>query len=107
MARVMTDTGEDVYGIACEEYTAVCVDEEGIGHVYGNYPADDDYAYFLQPDCIEPNQPEFVEPDTPLTWNRGMILSKCIKSRVRKPGNSHLISMTGSRVQVVSGKIGT
>ena len=55
-------------GIACEEYTAVCIDETGIGHVYGFYPTEDDYAYFLFANCNGINNPETLTAGLPLTW---------------------------------------
>ncbi len=70
LARIFQDYGVAAKGIACEEYTAVCIDTNGIGHVYGDFPSNDDYAYFLQPNCILPNTPENCTSGQPLTWNR-------------------------------------
>jgi cyanophycinase-like exopeptidase len=70
LAKIFKDYGVAAKGIACEEYTAVCIDTNGIGHVYGDYPASDDYAYFLQPNCILPNSPENCSAAQPLTWDR-------------------------------------
>ena len=70
LARIFQDYGVPVNGIACDEYTAVCIDTNGIGYVYGDYPANDDYAYFLQPNCILPNSPENCTIGQPLLWAR-------------------------------------
>ncbi|MCY7410271.1 MAG: T9SS type A sorting domain-containing protein [Chitinophagales bacterium] len=70
LARLMTDYGFRPYGIASEEYTAVCIDENNIAHVYGYYPDYDDYAYFIQANCIEPNEPETCVAGQPLSWDR-------------------------------------
>ena len=52
-------------GIGVNEYTAVGIDEDGKGYVFGN-PSYDDFAYFLvSDDCL----PEACEDGTPLTWN--------------------------------------
>ena len=70
LARILTDTGVQARGIACDEYTAVCVDANGLARVYGGYPQYDENAYFIQINCElnDPN-PEVCEPNTPLTWN--------------------------------------
>jgi cyanophycinase-like exopeptidase len=70
LARILKDYGVVAKGIACEEYTAVCIDTNGIARVYGNYPTNADYAYFLQPNCLLPNAPENCNSGQPLTWNR-------------------------------------
>jgi len=70
MARMLNDHGTMAKGIACDEYTAVCIDENGIASVYGEYPNYDDYAYFLQVNCeYKFNFPETILSNTPLTWN--------------------------------------
>lgn len=71
MARTLADHGWDVKGIASEEYVAVCVDTDGIARVYGEYPAFQDFAFFLQVNCLEPDGPETITPGVPLTWHHG------------------------------------
>lgn len=71
LARIVTDHGDRAFGIACDEYTAVCVDESGIAHVYGEFPTYDDNAYFLQANCVAPYEPETCTASTPLHWFRG------------------------------------
>ncbi|MEM9260636.1 MAG: cyanophycinase, partial [Bacteroidota bacterium] len=61
--------GTDAYGIACDEYTAVCLTPEGIGHVYGD-GSEEDYAYFLQANC-KAGPPETLANGQPLTWDHG------------------------------------
>jgi cyanophycinase-like exopeptidase len=71
LARMLTDWGKNVRGIACEEYTAVCVDTSGIGHVYGDSPNSDDNAYFLRINCEIPgNAPEVCVNNLPLQWDQ-------------------------------------
>jgi len=73
LARMMTD--DNVFfaqGIACDEYTAVCIDENGIAKVYGGYPTYDDNAYFLRTNCgnMDTNPfPESCVDGSPLDWN--------------------------------------
>lgn len=69
MARIEQDIEERSFGIASDEYTAVCVDSEGNARAFGDYPEYDDYVYFLQSNC-QKEGPEIIEPGTPLTWNR-------------------------------------
>ncbi|MFN7014986.1 MAG: T9SS type A sorting domain-containing protein, partial [Bacteroidia bacterium] len=59
-----------VYGIACDEYTAVCIDSTYSARVFGEYPTYDDNAYFIQINCKQPNIPETFISNQPLTWNR-------------------------------------
>jgi len=69
LARLST-WGINAKGIACDEYTAVCIAPDGIASVYGNYPTDDDNAYFIQRNCLLSNpNPETCSANTPLTWN--------------------------------------
>ncbi|MBK9454260.1 MAG: cyanophycinase [Bacteroidetes bacterium] len=63
MARLIQDYGIDARGIGVEEETAVCIDELGIGHVYGL-----NNAYFLKK---HGGNPETIVSGSPLTWDRG------------------------------------
>jgi cyanophycinase-like exopeptidase len=72
LARILVDEGIQARGIACDEYTAVCIDDSGIARVYGGHPTYDDNAYFIQVNCeIENNVPENCTNGNPLTWNQG------------------------------------
>ncbi|MFT4602624.1 MAG: cyanophycinase-like exopeptidase [Arenicella sp.] len=70
LARVAQDDGNFIKGIACNEYTAVCVDENGLAAVYGDYPNYDEFAYFLQYNCDSQSPfPENCQSGQPLDWN--------------------------------------
>ncbi|MBI1265904.1 MAG: T9SS type A sorting domain-containing protein [Cryomorphaceae bacterium] len=70
MARIATDYGANPKGIASEEYTAVCVDTNGIGRVFGGYPQYEDYAYFIQTNCeLQDSSPETCEAGSNLVWS--------------------------------------
>ena len=57
--------------MACDEYTAVCIDENGMARAYGEWPAYDENVYFIQPNCeLQDYMPEDCSPDTPLNWDR-------------------------------------
>lgn len=72
LARILKDWGIEARGIACDEYTAVCVDPNGIAHIYGDSPSQDDNAYFIQINCeLDIRSPEVCANNTPLTWNLG------------------------------------
>jgi cyanophycinase-like exopeptidase len=68
LARFATDEGMRSFGIACNEYTAVCIDENANASVYGDYPSYEEYAYFLQANCVTDFQPENCTSANPLTW---------------------------------------
>ncbi|GAA0871666.1 hypothetical protein GCM10009117_08120 [Gangjinia marincola] len=69
IARFTKEDNQRFFGIAAEEYTAVCINEDGRAYVYGNFPEFDDYAYFIQPTCSTDFGPEICEPNTSLTWD--------------------------------------
>lgn len=58
-----------IYGIACNEYTAVCIGNDGIAHVYGDYPNYQEFAYFIQPNCNIANNIQNMQAGQPLTWD--------------------------------------
>jgi len=68
MARMHNELGERSFGIACDEYTAVCIDSTGIGAVYGEWPEYDDFAFFVQMNCEEGNVPEMMQAGLPFVW---------------------------------------
>eukprot|EP01093_Parvamoeba_rugata_P011410 TRINITY_DN3132_c0_g2_i1.p1 TRINITY_DN3132_c0_g2~~TRINITY_DN3132_c0_g2_i1.p1 ORF type:complete len:389 (-),score=87.31 TRINITY_DN3132_c0_g2_i1:177-1343(-) len=79
LARIATDNGTRSFGIGCNEYTAVCVEPDGKAYVYGEYPAYDEYVYFLQANCTTDFEPETCVSGSPLTWNRGAEAIKVYK----------------------------
>ena len=65
LSRMITDSSMiDVKSIACNEKTAVCIDENGIAMVVGVGK-----AFFLRQWCAEP---EKCSPGQPLTWTNGV-----------------------------------
>jgi cyanophycinase-like exopeptidase len=77
LARIKTDYGVYANAIACDEYTAVCIDTNGIARVFGGHPTYDDNAYFIQSNCELTNQiPENCSTGNPLTWNLGGLAVK-------------------------------
>ena len=71
LALIMKDYSPSAYGIACNEYVAVCIGTDGLAHVYGDYPNYQEFAYFIQPNCEWMNFIENCQPGQPLTWNYG------------------------------------
>lgn len=71
LARIQRDYGRWARAIACDEYTAVCIDSSGWASVYGNDPAGSDQAWFVQSNCELPQrEPENCTAGAPLNWNR-------------------------------------
>lgn len=69
MARLAADGATSMpLGIACDEYTAVCIDAEGLARCFGDWPQYDDFVYFLRPTCEHPGIPESCEPGEALAW---------------------------------------
>ncbi len=70
LARIVNDFNTNAKGIACDEYTAVCIDTDGIAKVFGEFPNENDTAYFIQTNCAISNAgPETLLQNTPLDWN--------------------------------------
>jgi len=70
LARIYQDYGYIAKGIACDEYTAICMEPNGFARVFGEAPTYDDNAYFIQPNCALPDvAPESCSPGLPLHWN--------------------------------------
>jgi cyanophycinase-like exopeptidase len=71
LARLTQTHGGIHYGIACNEYVALCIDENGLGRVFGEHPQyPEDLAYVLQVNCQAPFEPEVCEPGEALHWYR-------------------------------------
>ena len=72
LARAYVDWNIAATAIACDEYTAVCIDENGTARVYGEAPQYQDYAYFLSVNCdLMDATPEACDAGQPLTWSHG------------------------------------
>jgi len=71
LARYATDNNTRAFGIACNEYTAVCINDLGRAYVYGEYPDYPEFAFFLQSNCTADFMPETCVDGQPLTWDQG------------------------------------
>lgn len=71
IARFKNDFNFEVKGVAANEYVAICIDENGKARVFGEYPAYQEYAFFVQANCSNPNDIETIQSGSPLTWNYG------------------------------------
>lgn len=90
LARIYADTGAYPKGIACDEYAAVCIDENGFAYCFGEAPEFDDYVYFLRPDCDEVVGPQVVEAGLPLTWNANGQALKVLRINATMAGDQYL-----------------
>jgi len=88
MARLAVDSGIRPLAIACDEYTAVCIDSAGMARVFGEFPTHDDQAYFLQANCISPALPETLQNNLPLTWDRNGAAVKVYRVKGNLTGNN-------------------
>lgn len=79
IARMVEQFGGQYFGIACNEFTAVCIDENGLANVFGDHPQFDDYAYFLKSNCQPAPEPELIQSGMPLTWDRSQSAVKAYK----------------------------
>lgn len=74
LARLSVDHGIQLpRAIACEEYTAIGIQPDGLARVWGEWPDYDDYAYFVRPGCTELMSGSGPVPDLcvagqPLAW---------------------------------------
>jgi cyanophycinase-like exopeptidase len=69
LSRYATDNNTRAFGIACNEYTAVCINDIGRAYVFGEYPDYPEFAFFLQSNCTTDFMPETCIDGQPLTWN--------------------------------------
>jgi cyanophycinase-like exopeptidase len=82
LSRMVADWRMTAKAIACNERTAVAIDEKGMASVFGN-PSGDEYAYFLQ---LYNHGPEVIENNKQLTWNRENKAVKVYKIRGDREG---------------------
>lgn len=68
LARLTQLLNARSFGIAANEYVAICVGTDGKAFVYGDYPNYQEFAYFLQTNCNSVF-PETMASNVPLTWN--------------------------------------
>ncbi|MEX1192911.1 MAG: T9SS type A sorting domain-containing protein [Brumimicrobium sp.] len=84
IARMLNNnSNEDYFGIASDEFVAICIDSNGIAQVFGEHPEYDDNAYFLRTNCQRAT-PAVIQADTPLTWevNDGAVIVCNIKGTI-------------------------
>lgn len=79
LARLQNQNGERVFGIGLDEYTAACIDQNGIAHIYGGFPNFNDYAYFIQVNCLDSTSPETLSVNQALDWNLNQDAVKAYK----------------------------
>lgn len=88
LARMRTDWGVEGKGIACDEYTAVCIDTSGIARTFGDSPTYDDNVYFIQTNCEKASTlPENCTNGQPLTWDLGGAALKVYRIKATNNGS--------------------
>lgn len=88
LARLQAITGERVYGIGLEEYTSACIDENGSARIFGDFPSFDDFAYFIQVNCLDNTLPENLTANQALDWNLNQQAVKAYKVAGTSTGNN-------------------
>lgn len=68
MARMAHDWSWRVRAIAANEATVICIDTLLIARIFGEFPAYQDFAYFLRATCDSPWKPQQVIKGLPLHW---------------------------------------
>jgi cyanophycinase-like exopeptidase len=87
LGRMLEDFGIEPRAIACDEYTAVCIDENSIARIFGE-ANELDYAYFVQRNCaIENNVPESLSAGQTFEWNQGGEALTVYRVRGNEAGN--------------------
>lgn len=77
LARMQeNDINLDYFGIASDEFVAICIDGNGIATVYGEHPGFDDNAYFLRTNC-DRTAPSMLQSNSPLTWTGNPAILAC------------------------------
>ena len=89
LARAVKDWGVSAKGIACDEYTSVCIDNDGKAYAFGDFPNNDDNIYFLQVNCVSPNEPEFCEAGYDLNWIRNNQAIKVYHIKAEATGSKY------------------
>lgn len=68
LARMTQTLNARSFGIAANEYVAICFGTNGKAYVYGDFPNYQEHAYFLQTNC-DSVFPEVMSANTSLTWS--------------------------------------
>jgi cyanophycinase-like exopeptidase len=89
MARAMKDFRIVPVGIAGEEQTAVCIDPAGYARVFGRFPKEQDYVWFLRVNCANDiSGPEILEAGKPLHWYRKKAAVNALKIPGKQDGSA-------------------
>jgi cyanophycinase-like exopeptidase len=93
LAKAYSKFGTAVRGIACDEHAAICMDETGKATVYGSFPRNNEYAYFIQINCeLKENTPEIYQTSKPLHWLRDSSALKVYQIKA-EPGGRHFFDL--------------
>lgn len=69
LAKTANEHNIRARAIACNESTAVCIDEHNIATIFGETPQYNEYAYFIEVNCEEAWKPQVVESGKPVHWS--------------------------------------
>lgn len=92
MARAYEVQEYPPFGIACDEFTAVTINQQGIATVWGDSPEFEDLVYFIRMGCGTEGA-ETIEEDTPLHWVYDNQALDVLKFEADSEGN-HWVDLT-------------
>ena len=71
-------------GIACNEYVAVAIDENGFARCFWDNSEYDEYVMILRHGCYSPGGPEVLDPWAYPTWNRSKQALFVLQSKAKR-----------------------
>lgn len=93
LAKAYNELNIPVKGIACDEESAICIDNDGKAYVFGNYPNKAHAAYFIQINCkVNKVEPEIYAANKPLHWVRDSSALKVYEIKA-EPGGKHYFDL--------------
>jgi len=94
LAKAYKEFNIPVKGIACDEESAICIDNDGKAYVFGAYPDKNHAAYFIQLNCEVNNPaPESYISGKPLHWDVNNSALKVYEIKA-EPGGKHYFDLT-------------
>lgn len=93
MARIYADGYPQSLGIACNEYVATVIDENGVAYAFGEWPDYEEYVYFIRHGCEAELIAESCVEGEPLTWDRNQHATYVYRLNATMSG-ANLFSLT-------------
>ncbi len=98
LAHLLIENDTMQYGIAAEEFVAICIDETGVARIFGDHPTYEDYAWFLRVNC-ELIPPNTISAGNPLQWSPDKRAIQACKIAGTSNGNQRFDLITWENIQ--------